>query len=298
MMTSMLGATVFGLAALVLATQARGAEPISGKLTANPTGEVSIIVTRGWVKVVGVDGDEVTVEGTRDHQSEAFIFERSGDVVQIEDRLPRHTSNGPGTQLTVQVPRGSRVRALLVSADLDVTAVTGAARLSTVSGSITARTLGEEAELSSVSGDIVVTDAGGEVRVDTISGDIEAQTRAARISAKTVSGTIEIENTQALARGRLVSVSGDLSLTTPVQSEVEIEAETVSGDATLTLGGELDLRLDVIGGPSGTINNDLDDTPVQRGGHGGGERLEGRFGGGRGYVRVSTVSGTLTLSGD
>lgn len=273
------------------------AEPIQGTLSANPTGEVSILITRGEVRVVGVDGDEVSVEGTRDHQSEEFIFERTGDVVLIEDRLPKRTTSGAGTMITVEVPRGSRVRTQLVSADLEVSELTGPARLSTVSGSITVSGSGAETEISSVSGSISVEGLGGEVRLETVSGRITATTSAQRISARSTSGRVEVENDAELVRGRITSVSGSLRLSTPVASDTEIELETVSGSGTIALGGDLDLRLEVYGGPGGDIRNRLDDTSVVNRGPGTGERLDARFGNGSGYVRASTVSGTLTVEG-
>lgn len=297
MRANAINAAILGMAILGISAPAGAVEPISGSLTASPTGEVSIVVTRGTVTIVGVEGDEVTVEGTRDHESVDFIFERNGDVVQIEDRLPERTTSGPGTRITVQVPRGSRVRAMLVSAALDAESLLGPVRLSTVSGAVTARTLGAESEISSVSGRISVTGAGGEVRLESVSGRIEAFTSAERIHAKTVSGDVAIENDEPLARGRVSGVSAGLKLVTPVQRDVEIELETVSGGVTLALRGELDLRVSMVGGPSGNIRNRLNDTPVVDASPGAGERLEMRIGEGRGYVRASTVSGTLTIEG-
>ncbi|MCB1683567.1 MAG: DUF4097 family beta strand repeat-containing protein [Pseudomonadales bacterium] len=273
------------------------AESIQGALTANPTGEISILVTRGEVRVVGVDGNEVSVTGTRDHQSEEFIFERTGDVVQIEDRLPKRTRSGPGTMITVEVPRGSRVRTQLVSADLEVSELAGPARLSTVSGSVRMSGSGDETEISSVSGSISVEGAGGEIRLETVSGRITAKTSAQRISARSTSGRVEVHNDTELVRGRITSVSGSLRLATFAAPDGEIELETVSGSGTIALGGDLDLRLEIFGGPGGDIRNRLDDTPVVNRGPGTGERLDARFGNSSGYVRASTVSGTLTIEG-
>jgi hypothetical protein len=282
---------------LACTAHARSAEPISGVLQANPTGEVTISVVRGNVTVIGVDGDEVRVEGTRDEESEAFVFERDGDAVRIQDKLPRHTSRaGGGTRITVQVPRGSRVRAQLVSADLDVRDVSGTARLNTVSGSVTARGLGGEVEIKTVSGGQSLAGAGGEIRMESVSGSIRGEVAASRLAAKTVSGAVELTNTQPLQRGTVGSVSGAVKLRTSVEPDVEIELETVSGQGTLALLGDLNLRLNVAGGPGGRIRNQLDDTPVSKGGLGIGQRLEATLGEGRGYVRASTISGTLTLT--
>ena len=288
---------VLAVALLGFAAIAQGAEPISGTLTSSPTGEISIIVVRGSVKVVGIDGDQVSVEGTRDDRSEAFVFERTGDVVTIEDKLPKHTSRGAGTQLTVRVPRDSRMRVRLVSANLDIADVHGAARIATVSGTVSARGLGSDTEISTVSGNVSIQDASGEVRLDTVSGKIDARIAASRLAARSVSGRVQIDNTQALGRGNMATVSGYLSLTTPLEPDVELEMETVSGNGTLTFSGPLNVRVNVVGGPGGDIRNRLDGTPVQRRAAGIGKRLETQLGEGRGYVRASTVSGNLTVAG-
>jgi hypothetical protein len=272
------------------------AEPIRAAMAASPTGEVSIVVVRGRVNVIGIDGSEVRVEGTRDAASERFVFERDGETVRIEDRLPSRTPRGAGTQLTVEIPRGSRLRVQLVSADLSVADVSGSARLATVSGSVTARALGGEVEISTVSGSQSIEGASGEVRLDTVSGGVTARIAASRLAARTVSGALELENSEPLRRGRLASISGRVHLTTPLEPDVELELETVSGAGTLTLAGDLNVRLEAVGGPGGSVRNELTDTPVRKSGFGVGERLETRLGDGRGYVRASTVSGTLTLA--
>jgi hypothetical protein len=276
---------------------AHAAEPISSSMTASPTGEVSIVVVRGSVNVVGTDGDEVRVQGTRDEASEQFVFERDGETIRIEDRLPRRTPRGAGTQITVEIPRGSRLRAQLVSADLGVSDVGGSVRLATVSGAITARALGSEVEISTVSGRQSLDGASGEVRLETVSGGVSARVAASRLAAKTVSGAVELTNAEPLRRGRLSSISGRVHLTTPLQPDVELELETVSGAGTLTLAGDLNARLEVVGGPGGSVRNELDDTPIRKSGFGVGERLEARLGDGRGFIRASTVSGTLTVTG-
>ena len=282
---------------LLLALPAAAAEPINDSLDASPTGEVSITIVRGSVTVIAVEADKVSVEGTLDHESEAFIFERNGEVVQIEDKLKKRTTSGSGTEITVKVPSGSRVRAQLVSADLNVEGLAGPTRLSTVSGTIVASDLGAESEITSISGRITVSRATGEIRLQSVSGRIEASTSAAKVHAKSVSGRVEINNDQPLSSGRLSSLSGSLSLVTPVLPDVEIDMETISGRATLSLRGELNLRLNMIGGPGGNVRNNMNDSPVVDGGPGIGDRLETRFGEGKGYVRVSTVSGALTLEG-
>jgi DUF4097 and DUF4098 domain-containing protein YvlB len=296
-LTNHLAHAAAALALLLCAAAIHAAEPISGTLKGSPEGEVTITVVRGQVTVIGVDGDEVSVEGTRDAASERFIFERTGDRVTIEDKLARRSSPGAGTQLTVRVPRGSRLRVNQVSADLDVQEVRGKTRLATVSGAIVARSLGADVEINTVSGSVTVDGAAGDVRLQTVSGRIGGALAASRLSVQTISGDVELTNRHPLVRGRLTSISGDLTLGTPLDAAADVEVETVSGDATLNLAGTLDLRLNLSGGPGGRIENRLSDAPVQKPGFGVGQRLETVIGDGRGYLRAATVNGRLTVAG-
>ncbi|MEQ8483133.1 MAG: DUF4097 family beta strand repeat-containing protein [Pseudomonadales bacterium] len=262
-----------------LTTAALAGEPVDERIDAAPSGQVHIDVVRGRVQVLSWDQNQVAVEGTRDGNSEAFEVRRDGDTIFIEDRLAniRLGGGGEGTRITVRVPRDSRLRVSVVSADLVVSNIAGAVRL------------------QSVSGDIEAAGLGSDVDITTVSGDVEIEVNAVRLNVQTTSGTVLADNAGALQRGRLNSVSGDVTLGTRFGAEADLELETVSGDISLALPDDADARVDVVAGPGADIRNRFNDQQPVRPRYGPGARLEMTLGSGSGYVRLSSVSGTLAL---
>jgi DUF4097 and DUF4098 domain-containing protein YvlB len=260
-----------------LASAALAGEPVNESLDAAAEGQVRIEVVRGRVEVVGWAENRVTVEGTRDDQSEAFVVNREGDTVTIEDRLARNVRGGEGTRITVRVPEGSRLRVSSVSADLSAESISGAVSLQTVSG------------------DIDGTALGGEVEISTVSGDVELTTEASRLHVRSTSGDLLVDNRTPLTRGRIDTVSGDVELKTGIAGDGDLELESVSGDITLGLRGEQNARIEIVAGPGSSIRNRLTDQQPERPRYGPGERLEMTLGAGGGFVRMSSVSGRLAL---
>jgi len=283
-------------AGTIVAQAARAGEPVDQTLDAAGLADVSIEVRRGKAVVQGWDEPRVRVTGTRDDRSEAFVFERTGDSIAIEDRIPDSARDGDGTNFTVHVPRAVRVRASLVSADLKISDVDGRARLRTVSGDIAATGLGGDAALHTVSGDVEIDHAGAELRVDSVSGDIDARANARDLDVETVSGDASVDNRAVLQRGRVSTVSGDVDLATALAGDADLSLESVSGDVTLTLRGGVDARIDADAGPGGEIENALAGTVEREGRAGSGESLTIRIGSGSGDVQAATVSGTIVIN--
>jgi hypothetical protein len=278
-----------------IASAASAGEAVDRTLDASGATDVSITVRRGAVEVLGADGGRVQVSGTLDDRSEGLVFEREGDSIEIEDRVPENLRSGEGTRLTVRVPKGVRVRAALVSAHLTVTGVDGGGRLHTVSGDIVATALGGDVSVGTVSGDIEIDHVGPELRVDAVSGDVVARARTTEVDVETVSGDASVDNEGTLRRGRMSTVSGDLDLATAFLADGDLSLDTVSGDVALTLRGPVDARIEVDAGPGGEIENGLDGRIVRQDRAGPGESLTLSLGKGSGEIEVSTVSGTVEL---
>ena len=278
-----------------IASAASAGEAVDRALDASGVTDVSITVRRGAVEVLGGDATGVQVSGTLDDRSEAFVFERVGDSIEIEDRVPENLRGGEGTRLTVRVPTGVRVRAALVSAHLTVTGVDGGGRLHTVSGDIVAKALGGDVSVGTVSGDMEIEHAGPALRVAAVSGDVIARTQTTDVDVETVSGDASVDNEGTLRRGGMSTVSGDLDLVTAFAADGDLSLETVSGDIALTLRGAVDARIEVDAGPGGEIENGLDGRIVREDRAGPGESLTQSLGKGSGEIEASTVSGTVAL---
>lgn len=272
-------------------------EPIDKRLDADAKSKIRIDIVRGEVIVEGWDENAVHVKGTRDDKSKEFIFEREGREILIEDELKSRSSGGDsdGTRITVRVPRGSEVEMDTVSADQNVQNLDGDVHLESVSGQITAGGLRGDAALGTVSGDITLGSATGEVRLESVSGDIKADVDATRLDVEAVSGSVVVNNTGVLKRLEGSTVSGDLEVRTGLAADGEVNMESVSGDLTLVLRGEVNARFYVETGPGGDIENDLTEERPARERYVGSESLDMRVGQGGADVDASVVTGTIYL---
>jgi DUF4097 and DUF4098 domain-containing protein YvlB len=272
-------------------------ERVDLRLDADPRGRVVVEIVRGKVTVEGWDEQAVHVQGTRDDKSEEFVFERNGREIVIQDELKSRSGgrDSSGTHITVRVPRGSDVDIDTVSAAQRVRDIDGDVRLEAVSGGIDAAGLRGDAAIGTVSGDIVVAGATGEVRLESVSGGIDADVDATRLDVEAVSGDAIVNNGGALERLDASTISGDLEVRTALAEKARANLESVSGDVTLTLRGELDARFYVETGPGGDIENGLTDQSPRRERYVGAETLDMRLGEGSADVEASVITGTVTL---
>ena len=126
---------------------------------------------------------------------------------------------------------------------------------------------------NSVSGDITVTGAEGSVRGGSVSGDVRMSgLRAATVRASSVSGDVDVEVLALTGEGelRFTSVSGDVVVALPRTLDADVTMRSVSG----SLDSEYPLTL------NGRVNR---------------SSLDARIGKGGRELRVTTVSGDVTL---
>ena len=216
---------VFGA---LLATAAF-AEDVNESLDAARDGHVEIYNTSGSVEVYGSSRSSVEVTGTVGENVEELIFERDGDRINIKVKVPRGSHRNISSDLIVNVPEGSSVDVVGVSADIDVEGVEGPQNLKTVSGDVRTETSGAEINAKTVSGDVEV------------SGD----NKAAVTIAKTISGDVELNDLSGTADA--VVTSGDISVEGGSFERINIRA--TSGDifyeAGLDDGGKLSIAVRV-----------------------------------------------------
>ena len=129
--------------------------------------------------------------------------------------------------------------------------------------------------LSSVSGDVDVSGVTGAVRAKTVSGDVRIRDVAGSATAATVSGNVEVDISRLDGTGdmKLNSVSGSVNVRLPANLDADIEMSTVSGS----------LRTDF-------------PIQVEEARYGPGRKARGRVGSGARSLRMSTVSGRVSLS--
>lgn len=269
-------------------------ENVDKTLTVKPEGVVQIENVRGKIKVVGWDKSEVSVKGELDSETEKFIFETSGSTTTIKVKTPDNLNHGDGSDLVIQVPQGSRVRADLVSADLDLSGIHGGTDSKTVSGNITATDLHTRIELASVSGDIDIDKSNGDTSLSSVSGDIRGKVDTESVQSNTVSGDLHLESGKAVKSLEINTVSGNADVRADLSDNVRVKGTSVSGDIRLYVNKNINAVIDLSTAAGGDVVNGLSQHRPE---HGmiGNESLEFTLGDGKGSIDLNTVSGRIEL---
>jgi len=288
------GSVVIG--ATLLGGPWASAETVVDKtLAADPKGEVEIGNVAGSVNVVGWERDEVEVHGDLGDGVERLDFSREGPRTIVKVVLKRSTSSG-GSDLTVRVPRESRLKTNTVSADQVVTGVRGALRLQSVSGEITTDASVGELNVTTVSGDISVRgdrNTPTRARIGTVSGQASLSRLAGELEFESVNGDAEI-SMSSLTRASLETTNGDLQLTGSLSRNAIVEAESVNGSISLNFENVANTAF-VVESFNGDIENCFGKQTRRTREHGPGVELRFTEGEGLARVRVETLNGDVQL---
>lgn len=279
---------------LPLAAAAAGGA-VERRVAADASGEVVISNVSGSIDVRGWDRNEVLVSGHLGKDVERLEVESSGGRTVIKVVLPRGHSGDSDADLDVQVPRGSRVEASVVSADLTSRGVLGTQRLKSVSGEINADIAGDDSEVRTVSGDLTIRGNGkpSRLRASSVSGDIDLANAAGSVDVVTVSGSSRIDILDASeVRGR--TTSGDLELRAKLVRDGRVDVEGVSGDITLRVSapGGFSTEAESF---SGDISGCLAGNTERVSKYGPGVRLNVRTVEDGARVRAKTLSGDIDI---
>ena len=128
--------------------------------------------------------------------------------------------------------------------------------------------------ISSVSGDVEVRNVTGQIRAESISGDVLVTDVTGLVSARTVSGDVQarINKLQGTGDMRFDSISGSVVVTAPGSLDADVEMSTVSGSL------KTDFPIE-----------------VREPRYGPGRSARGRLGSGSRNLRITTVSGRVSL---
>jgi Putative adhesin len=300
MMISRMKARYAGLAALLLAAPLLAAPSVAATRkidqhqAADANGTVEIQNISGSVQVAGWDKPEVSVTGHIGDQVERVDLTGDGHRTVVHVVLPSgsHWGGDGSAELVVHVPKASALEVSLVSADLDISGVSGPQEMRSVSGTIQSSG-GSVARVNTVSGDVQVSVANGAgAEVETVSGDVNVEGAGGDVSVQTVSGGGKL-TLGSIYKFRLRTVSGDFTISTGLGAGADVDADSVSGDLKLALkdlaGAEFDLR---------TLSGDIDSCggpEVVRAKYGPGSRLTYSTGDAKARVHLSSKSGDLSL---
>ena len=129
--------------------------------------------------------------------------------------------------------------------------------------------------LTSVSGSVRVENVTGRLRAESVSGDVDIRNVAGIVSASAVSGNVDVEINRLQGAGdmKFSSVSGSVNVKAPAQLDADIEMSSISGSLKTNFPIE-----------------------VQEQRYGPGRSARGRVGSGMHSLRITTVSGRVSLT--
>jgi DUF4097 and DUF4098 domain-containing protein YvlB len=265
------------------------------EVAAQAKGTVEISSTNGTIDVTGWDRPAVSVKAELGAEVDHVEVTSSGDHTSVRV-IQRHSGWGhEETHLRVQVPKNSALEASGVSANVTSAGVLGSQRLKTVSGDITADIGPADIEVKSVSGSLKLRGKG----------------QPARLHVSTVSGDLELKHAAGdleattvsgeatieldPARSvRLRTTSGDLTFEGRLARGADFDAQSVSGDLKVRAGSEDGFEFEAAS-VTGDISDCFKVEAERTGKYGPGSKLNGSRGGGGGHVRLKTMSGEIEL---
>ncbi len=217
--------------------------------------ELEVKIPAGDIVVETVDGEEstVVVEGSEKLVEQTFV-ELHGNRLTVEFRGPKPfgiTIEIGGWRLGseklnvhARVPHSSRPAVNTVSADCNVSGRIGSFEAKTMSGDLAVfAEVERDATVKTVSGDARFQGAiGRDLQAQTVSGDVYAARVGGSLTTKSVSGDVRIESIRE-GKATLQSVSGDIVLAVEPGTNLDVDANSVSGDlgSDVELGGDIGL---------------------------------------------------------
>lgn len=232
-------------------------------------GTVAVLATgdRSSVAVSEIEGRPLQVsydEGTLTIGYEALSWERLLDWLK-----PVHDT----AAVTVTVPANCPIQLGVVSASAVVCGLSAGAAVKGVSGEITLDGVAGDVLAETISGALEGRDVDGAVRFKSVSGDLTlAGGSLSRLEAESINGQVAADVSLAATGGtRISTISGDVTLRLPADSDVRVRLHSTSGN----------------------VRSEFDSlrTSMSPGSH----TVSGNVGDGSGNVSVNSVSGAVTL---
>jgi hypothetical protein len=222
--------------------------------------EIDVRIPAGEIVIETGDGDEsvVTLEGSQ-RTLEQAVVEFDGDriVVSMKNKhglgftieIGDITFGSGGGKLRVHasVPHGSDATIATAASDMRLRGRFGNVQTKSASGDLVVEgDIDGAAGTKTVSGDVKLHHVGGDLQFQSVSGDLRAQSIGGSLLAKSVSGDLRVESLQQ-GEATVQSVSGDIQLGVAPGTNVDVDANSVSGD----LGSDVPLGDD----PNGVLGD-------------------------------------------
>jgi DUF4097 and DUF4098 domain-containing protein YvlB len=247
-----------------------------------PGAEISVHNISGHTAIRGGEGSQIRVRAVK-HGSDRAIenteieMSQEGSHVRArvrsrEEGFVKLNRSVCSVDFEIEIPRDCAVHSRAISAD---TFVSG---------------LQADARIESVSGRLRIEDLRGACTVSSVSGSVEARSLEGDLRLNSTSGNASVAESS-IPEFNCHTVSGDLTIETPLLSGQHYLAKTVSGDLTLRVppGTGATIQMHSI---SGNVRSDIPAEIIRSGRR----NWQGRINGGGANVEMHTVSGDMRIS--
>jgi hypothetical protein len=202
-------------------------------LVSIPSGDVIVETADVDESIITVEGDERLVERT--------VVEHDGNRLAVQYRGKQgfgitveiggfSIGNGERLKVRAKIPHASAAELTTASADMNVDGTLRTLEAKTASGDLTMRgSVDGAASVKTVSGDVQLDEVGGDLTVNSVSGDVRVADVGGSVRTKSVSGDIRVDRAGG-PEATLQSVSGDIRLGVAAGTNVDVDANSVSGD--------------------------------------------------------------------
>lgn len=232
-------------------------------------GSVAVLATTGKpsLEVSSIEGDPLNVT------YENGVLTVAHENLNWEGLLKWLRPQRHAATVTVSVPRKCQAQVGVVSATAVMSGISARASVKSVSGGIT---------LDGVTGD---------VDANTVSGAVEAQGINGKLNFNTVSGDLTLADGW-MERLDVNGVSGDVTADLDLDPLGGMQVTTVSGEVVLRLPAESDARVN-LHSVSGDVRSEF--AELRRTSAPASRSVSGSLGAGSGQVSVTTMSGRVML---
>lgn len=269
------------------------AEDIDRTLDVASDALVRVENVAGSVGFTAWDRDEVRIKGRIGDDVEEVEIETTSDGIRVQVRNKRNQRRIDSTHLELSVPKGARIDAEGVSADLTVSGLEGESlNLETVSGDIEVKAASHRVDLATVSGDVEFDGSAERMKAESVSGDLILIGVRNDVEASTVSGEITLD-AGVVENGRFETVSGEISLLLELADKGRLDCDAMSGDISLRLPSEQQASF-LAQTYSGSINSEFG-KPAKNSGSPSGSILKTQSGDNGARIRLETFSGDISI---
>lgn len=260
-------------------------------LPLNSDGSIRIYNLVGSVRITAWNRDSVAVRGTLGKGNTLHMGgARTGMKMFVEGIDER---NPQPAHIEISVPARSKVWVKTVTADVDVSGVSGSLDIYVVGGAI--RITGSPADLNAeaIDGSILIAGSPAWMRAKSASGTVTLRGSSKDATLSTVSGGITVEGA-GFERAKFETVTGNIGFAGSFERGGAIDFETHGGAINIGIPSSSPADFDVVS-IAGSIRNGLTSQAVLAGRYGRGAELLTSNAGGGARVSIRSFKGPVTL---